>query len=648
MDNSAPPSSDRPTSLPELRYWEKHGIERWDEIIVPGRFKNAQLGYVHSFCQERHGIDLHVWRSSVKTAADLLERLQPIVFKNGRFIDRTAKAIFALPWLGDAIKRLSACPSSNPIECFYWLVHGLTDYPKRCITCGKPVTRFISFNQGYKPDYCSRRCVNVNDVVWEKKKKTNLERYGTEHVLRSELVKSKIRKTVFERYGVNHNMHLESVLNRQLEAAHKRRDFTLPSGRVISLMGYEPDVLRFLLANGFTEDDFQFTGKPSIRYLLSNEERVYFPDFFIPSQRLIIEVKSLWTYFLDLEKNLAKRDWTIRAGWNYRLIVWDRDLGRELTPKEVEDGLSQLQKTRCQVCRKALSGRQRRFCSRRCAAASRETQLKRLAARGDQGFIDAVVQFVAGLGVSYQVDGDSIVANGVTLYLARTRRFQSDVRDSSRRGELLDIVRVNPKAVIIYQHDWHNNPLAWKTLIKSKLGCLKRFGARQVVILPIGANEARRFTNAYHVQGFCRAKVHLGAFLRGELVGVMSFDKPRFSPEADWELIRFTAKHAIAGLFSRMLARFRSENPGSIVSYADRSRSYGNVYLRCGFNLARETPPSRFYVRGTKVLTRFDVFERNLANVLERVDPALDVRENLANNGYKQVWNCGNLVFILK
>ena len=46
---------------------------------------------------------------------------------------------------------------------------------------------------------------------------------------------------------------------------------------------------------------------PKIEYNLNNTIRRYYPDFYIPKDNLIIEVKSMWTYKIDLEKNLAKQ-----------------------------------------------------------------------------------------------------------------------------------------------------------------------------------------------------------------------------------------------------------------------------------------------------------------------------------------------------
>jgi hypothetical protein len=51
---------------------------------------------------------------------------------------------------------------------------------------------------------------------------------------------------------------------------------------------------------------------PTIKYYLENKKKVYFSDFYIKSKNLIIEIKSDYTYNLQLEKNLAKQKASIK------------------------------------------------------------------------------------------------------------------------------------------------------------------------------------------------------------------------------------------------------------------------------------------------------------------------------------------------
>jgi len=56
----------------------------------------------------------------------------------------------------------------------------------------------------------------------------------------------------------------------------------------------------------------------TIRY---NENKVYFPDFFLPELKLIVEIKSNWTYDSNLAKNLQKQKSCLEQGYNFIFII---------------------------------------------------------------------------------------------------------------------------------------------------------------------------------------------------------------------------------------------------------------------------------------------------------------------------------------
>jgi hypothetical protein len=135
-----------------------------------------------------------------------------------------------------------------------------------------------------------------------KSRETHLKRTGYEHQSHSPESKAKTRETWVKNFGVDHPMRNPDVLQKVLEKVHNFREFTLPSGRIVKLQGYEPEAL-FELLKIYREEDIAFkkseivkmTGK--ITYVdLRGITRTYFPDFYIVPSNKIIEVKSTWTY----------------------------------------------------------------------------------------------------------------------------------------------------------------------------------------------------------------------------------------------------------------------------------------------------------------------------------------------------------------
>ena len=60
---------------------------------------------------------------------------------------------------------------------------------------------------------------------------------------------------------------------------------------------------------------------PTIKYVYDNKNKVYFPDFYIPSLNLIIECKNSYLLSRDKECIKAKEYATINYGFNYSIII---------------------------------------------------------------------------------------------------------------------------------------------------------------------------------------------------------------------------------------------------------------------------------------------------------------------------------------
>ena len=54
-----------------------------------------------------------------------------------------------------------------------------------------------------------------------------------------------------------------------------------------------------------------------------HKERLYYPDIFIKSENLLIEVKSKYTFDLHKEKNLTKQQEYIKQGYNFEFKIYN-------------------------------------------------------------------------------------------------------------------------------------------------------------------------------------------------------------------------------------------------------------------------------------------------------------------------------------
>ena len=173
--------------------------------------------------------------------------------------------------------------------------------------------------------------------------------------------------------------------------------------------------------------------------------------------------------------------------------------------------------------------------------------------------------------------------------------------------------------------------------------------ARKCIIKEVSTAMARIFCERNHLQNYTGASCILGLFFGDHLVSIMTFGKPRFTKEAEWELIRFCVDsgYYITGAASKLLKEFkRLKMPNSIISYADARWSNGNLYKKIDFEFIKISPSFFYISKEKKVLSRYKCQKHKLMALLEDYDENLTANENMKNNGYKYIKDPGQLVFI--
>ena len=190
-------------------------------------------------------------------------------------------------------------------------------------------------------------------------------------------------------------------------------------------------------------------------------------------------------------------------------------------------------------------------------------------------------------------------------------------------------------------------------MINNKLGLNKKIFARKCEIREVDSNTAERFLKENHLQGYCVAKYRFGLYYENVLVSLMTFGKSRYNKNYDWELLRFCSKkgYNIVGGASKLLSHFRKQYSGSIISYANRRWSNGHLYETLGFEEIGKTDPNYFYFKEDdlyKLYSRVTFQKYKLENLLDVYDENLTETKNMFNNGYRQVFDCGNKIYALK
>lgn len=170
---------------------------------------------------------------------------------------------------------------------------------------------------------------------------------------------------------------------------------------------------------------------------------------------------------------------------------------------------------------------------------------------------------------------------------------------------------------------------------------------------------ANDFLILNHIQGSCYGNnISIGLYQNDELVQIMTFGKPRYNRNYEWELLRLCthSDYYVVGGAERLFKYFiNNYKPKSIISYCDVSKFTGNVYNRIGFKLLRQTEPQKIwnskagkeYITDNLLRQRgFDQLVGSKLNPPQVYGKGTDNEKLMLQYGWLPVYDCGQKVFM--
>ena len=175
--------------------------------------------------------------------------------------------------------------------------------------------------------------------------------------------------------------------------------------------------------------------------------------------------------------------------------------------------------------------------------------------------------------------------------------------------------------------------------------------ARQCDIRKIDPAVASEFEIRNHLQGPCRGQsVCYGLYHRDALVSVMTFGVPRYNLAYQYELLRLCTlrRYVVVGGADRMFKHFIEEyHPKSIISYCDRSKFSGDVYVKLGFRHLRDNYPNIVWSNGKEKITNNMLLARGYDQIFKTsYGKGVDNRDLMIQSGWRPVYDCGQGVYI--
>jgi len=448
-------------------------------------------------------------------------------------------------------------------------------------------------------------------------RKNNLEKYGVEHTFQVKEFQDKAKTTIQNVYGVDNVMQSETIQDKAKQTNLDRYGVEHPS--------QNPDIQESIKQSFMEKYGVDHPMKTDYYRQLSSETQ---RNHFIESGNLEKQINRIESIF-GVECLTPHNEYTSNNILKWKHIccgtIYDSPFGGDITGKRIL------------VC------------------PNPECRKQSIPQR-------AVYEYVRDLIGEENIlvnDRKTISPYELDIYIpSKNLAIEMDgVYWHQDEKESLDKVSLCGKQGIQLLHitdlSWYEHTEVWKSIIASKLKTQTKVFARKCELKIIDNKVCSDFLDVNHLQGSVYGSVNLGLYNSGELVAVMNFGKPRFNNEYQWELLRYSSKLnvTVVGGASKLLNYFKNNNSGSIVTYAKKEYSNGELYKTLGFELIDEGKKSYFYIhRSTnKVVSRYQAQKHRLPDLLgDEFDVSLTEKENMAKGGYFLVNDRGSFTFGLK
>lgn len=437
-------------------------------------------------------------------------------------------------------------------------------------------------------------CSLQNKEVKEKATKTNLERYGVKNVAQSKEIYNKVKSTNLSRYGVEISSKCEEVKTKM------RRTYQLKYG--ISDPINNEELCK--LINIIRENTRQYSLE-------------------------LCDIYSKNEYFIMLIETMYKlKDRKLRLNELAEIF--------NIFPQSVKARLLQLNLLEYFFIRDI----------------DLEVQFKEFLEINNISYIRHNRSILHPQEIDFMLCDDSV---GIEINDLHTH----NIKQKDQNYHLNKTIRAQEKGVrLIHLWEWElTNESLWNKISNWIVNICNtnktRIFARKCFIKEVSLKEEKNFLNEYHLQGYKKSQVCLGLYYNDELIELMSFCKPRYNKNYQWELLRLCTRYGynVIGGAQKLLKYFiKNYNPSSIISYCDLSKFTGKIYEDLGFTLSKAIQPqATWYNEQTgKHFTQASLNMIGADKLLGTDFGKGTSNEEIAYmNGYEKVYNCGLAVYTL-
>lgn len=240
--------------------------------------------------------------------------------------------------------------------------------------------------------------------------------------------------------------------------------------------------------------------------------------------------------------------------------------------------------------------------------------------------------------------GNNLIEINPTYSHNSTNPIHGKIKDKNYHYDKSNLAKENGFRCI-HIWDWDD-----KNKIVDLLKDRKRIFARKCEVKNISQKEANIFIEQNHLQGTAKASIFVGLFYNNELVSVMTFGKPRYNKNYEYELVRYCSIYNVIGGAEKLFRYFQHEyNPKSVISYCDLAKFNGQTYEKLGFELKSINIGKHWYNTKTKIHITDNLLRQRGFDQLFNSSYGKDFsnEELMKQAGFVEMYDSGQATFIL-
>jgi len=489
-----------------------------------------------------------------------------------------------------------------------------------CPVCKINKVKYYSGVGNYYAATCSTKCSASRKEREIKRIKTCLERYGTEVPSQSEIIKRKTEASNIEKYGVKYPAVLENVKKAIKETTRMRYGVDSPLQReVLKNKIIDSTRKRYGVDCAFQSKELKakiretcikkygFESASKSEIVKKNVRESNIKKYGVENPRMLqISEKSL--------RCLKSKEWMVENHLVMRKSMADIAYELDVSPCTVKRYLVRHEIKRLRICNSSIF----------------ETQLFEFVKLLCPDAIRNAIKIISGnkeLDVYVPSKNVAIEFDGLFWH-----SFGGEGKIEDKNKHLLKTVECCDRGIQlfhVFENEWLDEARRdiWKSIISSRLGFNEKIDAPECEAVNIDVNDTNNFLNEHHLHGKYEPGFNVGLVHDGELISLMVFNELN---NREWELVRSCNKKFIDVVGTDLMMRYfiNEHDPLSIIFRADRR--YCNQNKNIEMRFVGSSDPDCFYFKfGNPYFQRGLEFEA----------------DSMFANGYRRIWDCGNMVF---